>query len=417
MRVLVTERGRVSVSKDYLDRDKKVQIIFAGESGKVYKKHPWSVPIEKVGNEFLTGQDLSTEKMTGKKSLTEEERKKFSFVLNPNNFYKSRDRQWYDLRIEEDFTLYKLILFSRMIAPSERVYKGDIMKYIGYFYDPEREAIDENKMLDLAFEAEEYIRGIPLERYEEIILLLNYKLKSNEFNITPKGISPDRQKREMINASRKWPSEILDCDPSRNKSIEEDIFILQLIHYDIISQRVNNELFYGKEYIGTTITDVKEYLRKETRIHLRQKFNALLSEKQGKISKEAAQKVLAKADLSDSSVVDQYNTYIMQLKAGIYDNNTEGMKSALEGMKKLFPELITRNISPSLTIAEAEELYNNHFPDIEGKRFREQMGLLDLEKLRAKIKHHMSNYKESECKDIWEDKDKLIDYMVKKKFS
>ena len=414
--VLVKERGRVSVNKDYLNREKKVEIIFAGESGKIYKKHPWSIPIEKIGNEYLTGQDLSVEKMTGKKSLTEEERKKFPFVLNPNNFYKARDRQWYDLRIEEDFTLYKLILFSRMVAPSERVYRGDVMKYIGYFYDPEREAVDENKMLDLSFEAEQFIRNIPLERYAEIILLLNYKLKSDEFNITPTGISPDRQKREMINASRKWPAEVLDCDPSRNRNIEEDIFILQLIHYNILSQRVNNELFYGKEYIGTSITDVKEYLKKETRVHLRQKFNALLSEKQGKISPEAVDKVIARADHSDSSIVDQYNTYVMKLKAGIYDNNTESMKSALVGIKKLFPEMVNRNISPPLTIAEAEELYNTHFPDIESNKFREQMGLLDLEKLRAKIKHHMSNYNESECKSIWEDKDKLIDYMVKKKF-
>ena len=48
----------------------------------VLKKNPFFIPIEKRANRYITGQDLTTDKMIGKTPLTPEEEKKYPYVID-----------------------------------------------------------------------------------------------------------------------------------------------------------------------------------------------------------------------------------------------------------------------------------------------------------------------------------------------
>ena len=68
----------------------------------IYKKTPWIIPIEQLSpNNYLTGQNLSYEKMIGKMELTPEEKQKYPFVIDPTASYKAPDFQGYDITTDE----------------------------------------------------------------------------------------------------------------------------------------------------------------------------------------------------------------------------------------------------------------------------------------------------------------------------
>jgi len=53
------------------------------------------------------------------------------------------------------------------------------------------------------------------------------------------------------------------------------------------------------------------------------------------------------------------------------------------------------------------------------KRLKEELTRISkaedgLGKLQRKVKHHLTPYVEEDCKDFWDDTEKLINYMVEK---
>jgi len=403
-----------------VQRDRKVQIIFDHPDHRILKKHAWTIPIEKVGNEFITGQDLDHDKKIGKQPLTDKEKERYPFVINPiEGRYKARDRNWFDLRLDEDWALYNLIIHSKRIAPHVGEFHKNRAKYLGYFHDPETEAVANLDDYDKRFEAEKFIRGLSIDRYVPTILLINYKIGSTDFSISTKGVSSDRQKEQLILAAHRYPERILECDPKNNKSAAIDMFLLELIEEDVLIRKHNGDITFGGEYLGSNLEEVKKALVHEDNKHLAERLNIMLEEKKKGISSAVASEAFKKVADSDSAYLEKYNNVVNAFKAAIYEKEQGVAIKQLKVIEKMFPETVSRKLNIDFTTQKAQNMYEDAFSEEKTSkedRFKAELDELSLEDLQKKISHHMTAFKEEDCKDFWNDKQKLIDYMINVKF-
>lgn len=257
---------------------KKVKLVF---TERVYKKHAWTIPIVFQDGKWWTGQDLSYEKMTGKALLTKEEEEKYPYVINPEKSYKVQNNRVFDFSNPADNALYELCLISEKIAKTKSEHVS--AKHLGYFEDKALEASQKVVAMNKKFEAMKELSSISDERLNEIVLMLNYMAKKEEFNINIKYANLDEKKIAVYEMIEKNPSLVLSCFPKYNPLIEEDLFIFKLIHNRLI---IRHGLDYYESvagtkgtYLGGSIDKVKEYvLRDKSANYLKEKFEKLLNQ-------------------------------------------------------------------------------------------------------------------------------------------
>lgn len=392
----------------------------------IYKRSAWIIPIEQVSpNVYRTGQDLSFDKMTGKVQLTEEEKAKYPFVIDPTASYRLPDRTKFDITVDgmgvpsvpRDYAMYNLVLLSGDIAKDKIQYDSATMKYIGYFYDKESEAARYNQIDDLRYEAETLIRDAKLDFRKKVALLLNYKMPDKEFFINLSVVSDDVLKRELVKAAREHPEFLMSCFPERNPGVDKEMFVVELLHYNIISQKADGDIYSGSKYIGNSIEDVVKSLSKQDMQPDISKWNIQLAELKGSVP--LGERMYAPSPARDNvhtlTPVERFEEYVGRMKAAILDEDVEAAMGYMTHARTSYRDVVKDHPEYKFDFSKYEKMVSGLGIDAKKEALRKGLSEKTLEELQAKIKHHMTAYKEDECKEFWEDKEELINYMVSKK--
>lgn len=392
----------------------------------IYKKVAWIIPIERLsGNNFLTGQDLTYDKMTGKVPLTEEEKKKYPFIIDPTANYPVPDRQSYNITVDElgipvdprGYYLYKLILISNEVAKNKIDYDINPIKYIGYFYDKESEAKRGNEIDDIRYEAETLVREAGLDLRKKVALLLNYKVPDKDFFINLTTVSDDILKRELVKVSRDHPELLMSCFPVNNPGIENELFVVELLHYKIINQKPDGDIYYGVNYLGRTIEEVTKSFTKQDMQPNINKWGIQLQELKGSrpMTERTFLPPTSKDTVNQLPPIDRLQELTTRLKAAVFDEDYEGAKGFMSGIREVYKEVVRSTPGYEFPFEKFEK-------QIEGLRKplkptngeRDKFEILTLSQIQKKIMHHLSKYSKDECEGFWDDREKLIDYMVNK---
>lgn len=393
---------------------KKVRVIIDLNKYPIYKKSPYTIPIFGESGRFRTGQNLDTSKiisgrMKGNEpalipvALTEEERAKYPVVIDPTNHYKVRHLQWLYKDDDSDKAILNLLLVSGYWAENKSLFDKNPVKYHGYLDDPITEAIIKNDIKKERYEAETEVRFASIDDYERIALIFNFSVPDSHLNINEPS---DILKGKLIDLCETHPSQMKMCFEKYNKGIEKDIFILECINADIINRKANGDLYHDREYIGITMEDCHKYMAKKSNENLYAKFKALLEVKKGSKYSDI---------VTDSNTsVEEDMTYIMKCKSAIFDGDYEGAKKIFTKINKDKYVGECERLDAEIETLRANRENSKLKADI--KTFETELDTLSLDELHAKITNARSNYKEAECKDVWDDKEKIIAYMSKVKF-
>jgi len=370
---------------------------------KIDKKNGYIIPIEKVNEIYITGQDLTYDKMIGKVPLTEEEKRKYPHVINPHSLLRIRDHKKLDVENDAyDKALYDLMIASRTIAKSKSHFDKDPIQYVGYIFDMEEDAKATIQKEDAIYTAMTLIRDLPVDSYKPTVLLMNHMVK-NKFYIPPTGVSLELQKAKMLEACRQYPEAVKNCFPAYNPGIERYGFVLELIEYKIIKESGRGELFYEKELLGSSVDQVLSYLDKEPNSHMKRVFAHRLQVAKGLVTQEKIDVVLESDFIAD----------VNYLKALILDDDAGSFKEK-------YPVFVTKYsmyVSQDKYIRDMAVL-SKYMHKISSSSERESFKISleerDLESLHRAFTVK-SPYVREEAEEFWEDKEKLIEYMVNKK--
>ncbi|MBC8315558.1 MAG: hypothetical protein H8E51_08640 [Bacteroidetes bacterium] len=250
--------------------EKKVRII-ALEKRYRQNVYPFAVSFNQTTGEFMTGQDLSYEKMTGKTALIKSEKAALGnerpFIINPDNHYPLKHGRTFNISYDEDdkgvrvydvakdhaeFDFFEL---QAEVAKDKKSYK----RGTHYFYIEDKEKEAEFQLIenDKCFEAESLMRNKTASgRYGDVIMLLN--MYAPGYNLDPAVLSELQMKAHIIDACRKFPDVILMFG---KKEVEEIVFAAKLVKHNIIERKNGLDFYYKGDFIGTTIESVREYLR------------------------------------------------------------------------------------------------------------------------------------------------------------
>lgn len=394
-----------------------VRIVIDVKRKPVYLKTPYIIPIINDGSNdnprYRTGQDLTIQQIMPIKvskgqykesePLTKEQREKYPFVINPTVQYKVKHLDWLKKKDPFQKALYDLMLLSGEWAESKAIFNQDPKKYVGYFEDAVGEAIAKNIIRQERYDAESAVRMAGIDEYRRIALVFGF-IKPNIH--IPINASPDEILDSLLELCDTYPKEIKMCFEKYNKGIDKDIFILECIDANIIQRKDKGDLYYDKDYIGTTLDDVKRYLGGKGNEDLYKRFQSLISQKHGKI-------ITNSVELDKPAEGDDMSL-IMMCKSAIFDGNLDAAKKAFIKINKDNYPLECESLSIAIENMKVSRVESKEAKLIDA--FKEEMMTLTLEELQEKIKHQASKYDEKDCVGFWDDKEKLIEYMVKVKF-
>lgn len=396
------------MSIEIIEKGKKVKIRF---NKKIYKKHPFYVPIIKDGEGvFLTGQDLTYNKQVGKEVLTKEEREKYPFVIDPTDFPKIYEGQTLNTDLYYDRAILNLALISGKIATSKSEHEKNKVKYVGYVEDELAESKFYNEVADMKYEAETLIRSLPISEYGKIALIVNYTMGKS---INVDSMPEDYIKSKLLEAVNENPKEVLNCFPKHNPGIEQDMYILELLKYKILQKRSGNDIYDGDTFIGSSLSQAKNYMTLKAHAGEVDKWKFALDKAKGKVSDDKVE------SLSSSNVRGkEYKDIVDKIKVSIVDDELGLAVFHFDRLTKEFEDLLDTTTKDVL-LAKINELKNKKKGVKDSDKKEQFMNKLDestLEELQRKIKHVNSPYKEEDCREVWEDKEGLIKYMTQVKF-
>lgn len=394
-----------------------VRIVIDVKRNPVYLKTPYIIPIINDGSNdnprYRTGQKLTIQQIMPIKvskgqykesePLTEEERKLYPFVINPSQHYKVRHLDWLKKKDPYQKALYDLMLLSGEWADSKALYDQNPKIYVGYFEDAVGEAIAKNIIRQERYEAESAVRMAGIDEYRRIALVFGFSKPNIHI---PINASPDEILNSLLELCDTYPKEVKMCFEKYNKGIDKDIFILECIDANIIQRRDKGDLYYDKDYIGTTLDDAKRYLSGKGHEDLYKKFQALISQKKGT-------SVTNSIELDNPAEKDDMQ-YIILCKSSIFDGNLDAAKKAfIKVNKENYP---SEWESLNLAIEKMEESRKDSKEAKLIDAFKDEMMALTLEEVQGKIAHPASKYDEKKCANFWESKESLVEYMAKVKF-
>ncbi len=397
---------------------KIVKLIF---KNKIYRKYLWTVPIVFQNDVWYTGQNLSYNKMTGTEPLTEEEKAKYPYVINPTLFYKVNNNRNFDLSDPSDFALYNLCLTSEKIAASKSLFVNG--RHEGYFEDKEVESEIIVKTANKKFLAYQVVNDMAETDLESTVLLLNYTAKKEEFNINAKTATKNEKMGAIYNVLEKNPEVVLNCFEKYNPSVKDDIFIMKLLHHKLIIKSGMDfyEATNGVKgtYIGSTIERIKDFLLNKSQSHLRDKFAKLIEQI------ETGRVVTMPVDIANQQINEKQKVsmLILQTKADLMDGELDEAKKHLDTLLALvggsnadYISLVTKynkmfeKISTSKEEETQAKVVAQVTSDIE--LFKAEWEKMELPELVKLCNAPTNGFAPQQAKEYMDTKERLIEYMV-----
>jgi len=389
-------------------KEQTVKIRF---SKKIYKKHPWYIPILKERDGvFKTGQDLSYDKMVGRTPLTEEERAKYPIVIDPTEYYKIFDGQKFNLLDPTDKLMVELAINSGEIAATLSELNKNKIKYIGWVEDEISESKAYNDTEDKKYEAQTMIRNSPIDDYKRIALLVNYTMVKN---IKIDDMPTEYVKAKLLEAANEDAEAMLQCFPKYNPGIQQDLYILELIKHKILTKKSNSEIYDGDVFVGGSLSRAKNFLTLKANAGSVDKWKQMLDQAKGKVSDT----VLGSLDKLDRRTSD-YKDSVNIIKVAYADKNKEKMEYYYDKITKEFGDLLDSATEDNI-LSMISELKNKRRDELNShkkEQFIKQLGELSLDELQRKIRNAKTAYQEDACTSVLRDKEGLISYMAKVKF-
>ena len=244
--------------KDKIDI-KGSEIRFHFESP-AYRKMGYIIPVQELEGRFLTGQpDLTYEQMIGKDTIPPEVRKKYPYIINPEQPQKVFHNIPLDITDPEVAAKVQLAILSERIAPCKSDFNSGI--HDGYLVDKEADADREVSEFELKHKAYEVIRGYDSADLPILVLLVSLQSTNAEME----GAKTEKQ---MINAlykhADKNPHDIINCSEEHNPHIKDQLFIAYCVKHKLVSKRGGNFVIIenGKEvaFMGTTMVKAIAFL-------------------------------------------------------------------------------------------------------------------------------------------------------------
>lgn len=235
--------------------------------------YPAIAPHSKSMGTYVTGQHVDPEDETTYGNLTEDEmlgeieikpaarKKKFAYVINPDNPVFIIHMQKYNCKVDEkgnplhprDYWEAHFILEQNIVANTRRNVKTG--KHYFYLEDKDKEAALTVSEFDARYAAEKFIReSLSISDYKDIIELLNLKYPYFQENV--KGMSQVRMFETLLKHAHDKPQEIVDISREEAK---DELFISKLVARRILKKRVDG-IYDGQQLVGRTLDEVILYL-------------------------------------------------------------------------------------------------------------------------------------------------------------
>jgi hypothetical protein len=277
-----------------MEKVEKYVRIFALDA--LYRRLPYQFTVYKDRNgKFVTGQqDILTEKqMTGDDTITAKQKEALQmgsdpYIIDPNITYALVNGRRFDLSyVEEkgnktylnpkDWAEYNFFVLQPEVVFSRKENK----KHVTFFYveDQEKEAEYELTMVDLEFDAMQFVKSnTSIRRLKDIALLLNHLIK--DCNIDPDVLSITRLQSEIYKQCKEHPSDVLLCKDNDGDLNAEKLFVLKALQLGEI-QFSSGSYFYGKnkeKYIGDSFESVLSWIRSKDNATSVQRLGKLVSD-------------------------------------------------------------------------------------------------------------------------------------------
>ena len=287
----------------------KQRIVEIRSIDKRYMNVPYPYrPMEDTTNgTWLTGQHihqgqedgLTPEEMMGKVALSSERRKKFPYIINPLEVTALFNRRKFNITLNADkvpvnpkdyFEFIMFRDFSYNVAKNKRSVRPGYDLF--YIHDVEEEAKTQVSTEDMIYDAQKYIREeCSMDRYKEIGLLLNYKIKN--FHINVDGMTEVQVRAKLYDACKKYPTEVLSC---KEDASNDDLFILKAVAYNII-KRMGDDFYDGAKFLGKGTKGVKTFMQGPDNQMYVGKWKSLIDDREGRTGTDEKAKIKAREEL------------------------------------------------------------------------------------------------------------------------
>ena len=348
------------------------QIVILRWTKKVLKKAPlmWIPPqyegTYRTGQEIVPGDpktvdNLTVEQMTGKKSLTAEQMRKFPIVINPDNTYYFHDGRRFNKDKTEDMIHLNFLLCSyKRIASSIAVYNSVL--HDGYIEDQEAESkmvVDNTNQL---YDALTLIKNRQIDEVMEAALYTNHAYNDSEIDI--KKMSQNQIYGELYKIAKVQPDLIIKAF---SEEARKSIFVLKLEAFGILNRR--DGIYYeGQRYLGNSVVEVSEYLQRQENIATAERLRKILNQKENK-------------GTIDESVA--YDEIIVKIESALY------RKDVFNGQNLI--ALGLRSYPGDKTILDLQERWKvlkGEVDDSEGtakkEKLRSELSDMSIDELRVK---------------------------------
>lgn len=375
-----------------------------------YRREPLRVVPISYGNTYITGQGvipgnpsteggLTANQMLGLEPLTEEQRIKYPYVINPNTVYKFNHNYVFDLNNPEDEQLLKfLLLVEPKVAPSLSEFRKG--KHTHYIEDNIKEAETVVKNVNIMYEALKHIKEASFERVKDIARYFNYSRKN--FSIDVRAASTDEIYGALYKICESEPDEIIRCF---TREMQDEMLIVKMIEMGVITQK-GSDFYDGQDYLGSSMNATIEFIRKKENVSRLSKWT--------QFAKQSNPKNIS--NVNDSKIHD----YLITMENAIQEENIEEAKAMnimldkmdlLDDYADKFRVLKTRLSELYMKLTKENELEKSKKIDESRNNLRDEYSKLsfkELQEIAGKKKHYP--------KGEWENLNTtdLVDYLVSK---
>jgi hypothetical protein len=235
-----------------------------------YRKEALRVVAIAHGNTFITGQGvipgepsteggLTANQMLGIDPLTEEQKRRFPFIVDPKTIYKFQHNYIFDLDNPEHEQLLKFLLtVAPGVAPSLREFRKG--KHTHYIEDAVEEAKVAVQGVNVMYEALKHIKESSFEKVKDVAMYFNYSRKG--FSINMKSASADEVYGALYKVCQDEPNEIIKCF---SRAMQDEMLVIKMIEMGVITQK-GSDFFEGSDFLGSSMNATIEFIRKKENV-------------------------------------------------------------------------------------------------------------------------------------------------------